>query len=70
MKFDVFGRIVEVTPSENGWQVYYPSDDGKKRRARDINIPPDLTESELADFLADLLHEYATIDKNTVTRLD
>lgn len=68
MKFDVFGKIIEVCRRDNRWQVFYLGE-GKKRLARDINIPSEIPENELANFLADLLHEYATIDNNKVTKI-
>jgi hypothetical protein len=29
MRFDVFGRLVDVRRSDGGWQVSYPGADGK-----------------------------------------
>ena len=66
MKFDAFGKLIEVCRCDDRWQVFYLGE-GKKRLARDINIPPEIPKNELSVFIADLLHEYATIDNNEVT---
>ena len=47
LKFDVFGRDVLVVEGDNGWAVYYPGSDGKRRPATDIRLPPDLTPLEV-----------------------
>ena len=43
--------------------------EGKRQAARDIVIPPDTPESELARYLADLCHEWATPERSTVRRV-
>ena len=65
LKFDVFGRdvIVESTPS--GWKPYIAGSDGKRRPA-DFPIPEHLSATEIAGYLDDLFHEYATADKPVV----
>ena len=70
MKLNVFGRLVEVSKDHHGWKAFYPGTGGTKRLAHDIVIPSDLDESELVDYIADLCHEWATLENNEVTRLD
>jgi hypothetical protein len=60
MKFDVFGTIVKVVDREGSWKVFYIGNEGKKRLAGDIVIPSSVSESELAEYLADIRHEYAS----------
>ena len=70
LKFDLFGRELHVCRSEGGWRAFYPGSEGKRRLARDIIIPRDMDESDLAQYLDDLCHEWATESHNSVTRLD
>ncbi|MFC1880704.1 hypothetical protein ACFL2S_04280 [Thermodesulfobacteriota bacterium] len=60
IKLEVFGRQVMAAKSGQGWQMYYWSEDGKRRPALDIMVPAFVTESEIAGFIADLCHEWAT----------
>ena len=69
LKFDVFGRDVLIVENEAGWQAFYLGSEGKRRPARDIYVPPDITESEMARYLDDLLHEWATDRNNSVKRI-
>jgi hypothetical protein len=66
---DVFGRNVLVVGPENGWQAFYVGNDGKRRPATEIIIPPFLSESELEEYIADLCHEWATERHPEVKRL-
>ena len=70
LKFDVFGRDVLIVEGANGWEVYYPGNDGKRRPATDIRLPPDLAEAEIARYLDDLCHEWARPGHDRVQRLD
>ncbi len=70
LKFDVYGRLLQVVKSESGWQTFYPGNDGKRRPARDIIIPDDLDESEIEQYLDDLCHEWASEQNNRVRRID
>ena len=70
LKFDVFGHEVLVTSSDDGWAVYYLGADGKKRPAKDIVVPSDVGESDIAQSLGDLCHEWATEQHPDVKRLD
>lgn len=70
-QLEVFGRrlLVERTPA--GWKAYTPGDDGKRRSAPGVVIPDFIvTDDELLQFLADLMHEDARPDRSTVRWVD
>ena len=69
LKFDVFGRDIAVVKTETGWQVFYLGNEGKRRPASDIIVPSDITEVEIAHYLDDLCHEWATSRNQSVTRI-
>ena len=69
LEFDVFGRIVLVVESEDGWAAFYLGSEGKRRPAKDIVIPPDIPEQEIERYLGDLCHEWATEHSAQVKRL-
>lgn len=60
IKLDLFGRVVIATRNECGWEIFYAGAEGKRRPALDIVVPPDISESQLDQYLADLCHEWAT----------
>lgn len=68
MRLDVFGRELIVERRGDAWEVFHPGE-GKRRVAHDVSIPPELPEDRVAEFLADLLHEFATLDHPRVRRL-
>ena len=70
LKFNVFGRDVLIVRKEGGWQAFYLGSEGKRRPATEITVPPDITESGMAQYLDDLCHEWATDRNNTVKKLD
>jgi hypothetical protein len=70
LKFNVFGRDVAIIKAESGWQAFYTGSEGKRRPARDIIVPSDITESEMTQYLDDLCHEWATDRNKNVTRVD
>ena len=59
LSFDVFGRRIIVEATEGGWVAFYQDNDGKRRPA-DFVIPHDLDSEEIANYLDDLFHEFAT----------
>ena len=59
MKFDVYGRKIEIVKHNAQWRVFYLGGEGKKRIANDITIPSHVEESELLNYLADLYHEWS-----------
>ena len=69
-RLEVFGRKVLAVRSDAGWQLFHLSPDGKRRPAADLMVPAFVTESEIARFLADLCHEWATDKYPAVRRLD
>lgn len=68
MKLDLFGQRVEAIRKDSGWRIFYLGTDGKKRPASDIVVPRTVDEEELASYLDDLRHEFAT-PKNPVVRV-
>ena len=69
IEFDVFGHRLLVERTDFGWRALYPGSEGKHRVAADIVIPPDTAEVDLARYLADLCHEWASPDRPAVRRL-
>lgn len=69
LNFDVFGRRVAIDRTEGGWQAFYPGADGTRRPAGDITVPSHITEAELAQYLDDFCHEWATERHPAVYRL-
>jgi len=70
LKFEVFGRDVLIVETGGGWQAFYLGNEGKRRLARDITVPPNIEESKMAQYLDDLCHEWATDRNNSVKRVD
>ncbi len=70
LRFDVFGHRVLIAASKNGWVTFYLGDDGKRRSAPDIVVPPDIPESGIAQYLDDICHEWATEYHPSVKQLD
>jgi len=70
LKFDVYGRFVLIEETAGGWRAFYLGSEGKRRPARDIIVPPNIQESEIAQYLDDLCHEWATDRNNSVNRVD
>ena len=68
--FDVFGRQVLVAETDDGWAVFYLGPDGKRRGATDIVVPADIPASDMAQYLDDLCHEWATERHPRVQSLD
>lgn len=64
---EVFGRRLLVERTATGWQTYIPGDDGKRRPSPAVVVPSFVvTDDELLQYLADLLHEGARPDRQTV----
>lgn len=59
LRFNIFGTLIGISRSDEGWRAFYLGTDGK-RRAADFVIPSDVAEHELCEYLADLYHENAT----------
>ncbi len=69
IRFDVFGHEMAIARREAGWTVYYVGGDGKWRLANDIRVPAEVPEADLAQYLDDLCHEWASPRRPRVTRL-
>ena len=67
MKLEICGRRIEVVRVDGGWAAYHSGNDGKRRPARDLNIPGELGEHEVEQFLSDLLHGYAVPGADSAT---
>jgi len=67
--YDVFGRQVLISRTENGWTAWYLGPEGKKRPAPDLVVPKSMPESEMPLYLGDLCHEWATERHPDVKRL-
>ena len=65
-RFDVFGRTMQVEWTSDQWHVFYLGSEGKKRLAENIRIPSNVSPQDLAQYLADLCHEWATPEKPAV----
>ena len=60
-RLDIFGHAYVAAHTEDGWELYSPGAEGKRGPRLDLPIPPFVhTEAELAAYLADLCHEWAT----------
>lgn len=59
LRFDVFGRRIDVEATADRWIAFLPGADGKRRPA-DIAIPSDLKVDGIVQYLDDLFHEAAT----------
>jgi hypothetical protein len=68
LRFDVFGRRIDVERTEEGWAAFVPGADGKRRRAQ-ISIPPEFRADEVGRYLGDLFHESASPEHPTVRLL-
>ena len=70
LRFNVFGRQVLVSKINGRWATFYLGEEGKRRSAIDIVVPPEIPESEIEQYLDDLCHEWATKEYPSVQRLD
>lgn len=71
MKLDIFGRMtIEVLRSNGEWLAYRLGNEGKKRLLNELKIPSQLSEHDLPAYVEDIYHEWATLNKPSVKRLD
>jgi hypothetical protein len=64
---EIYGRRLLVERTESGWRTCSPGADGKRSPVSDTLIPAFVvTDEELLQFLADLWHEDARPDRQTV----
>ncbi|GAA5444935.1 hypothetical protein Misp06_03127 [Microbulbifer sp. NBRC 101763] len=57
--YSIFGREVIIERHNDGWLAFFQGPEGKRRPAG-IIIPFEITEGELAQYLSDLCHEWAS----------
>lgn len=69
IRLDVYGRRMQAEYDYRGWSLYYVGEDGKRRLAHDIQVPADVSDADLDQYLADLCHEWATEQSPGVRRL-
>lgn len=67
-RFDVFGTIMLVDRTDDGWRLRVQGSDGK-RGPVNVVIPESVQEHELAQYLDDVFHESATPGRPSVLRL-
>jgi hypothetical protein len=64
---EVFGRRLLVERTPTGWRSCIPGADGKRGPVTETMIPAFVaTDEELLEYLADLWHEDARPDRQTV----
>ncbi len=69
MKFNVYGKKIEVVRIDEKWHVFHLGAEGKKRDAHDIFIPSSVRKDELKSYLEDLFHESATPENSDVEEI-
>lgn len=69
MKFNVYGKKIEVTRKDDNWRVFYLGNEGKKRSAENIVIPSSVKQHQLKAYLADICHEWATKQNDVVKEI-
>ena len=69
LKFQVFHQSMSIQRKGEEWLLYRESDTSIRSRIYDVVIPSDLAEEELARYLADIYHEFATEKYQSVTRV-
>ena len=68
-RFEVYGRLIAVKRMETGWKCFLLGPEGKRRPVADIVIPEFVAEDEIAQYLADILHECATPNNGDPRRI-
>ncbi len=69
LRFHVYGKWIAVQRTDTGWTCFLMGSDGKRRPAHDLVIPAFVTEHEILQYLADVLHECATPHNGEPKRL-
>ncbi|KFZ38747.1 hypothetical protein HR45_04855 [Shewanella mangrovi] len=68
LKFDVFGTPMSVLRQNGEWLLFRDSGTGLRARVYEVVIPAELSDKDLASYLADIFHENATAHHANVTR--
>lgn len=58
--FNVFGRSMSVIRQDEQWLLFNEPAVGMRTRVYDVVLPSDLSNQQLASYLADIYHEYAS----------
>ena len=69
-KLDVFGKLVLAIHTNDGWEMFYLSEGGKRRLATEIFFPNFVKETEIENYIEDICHEWATEKHPNVRRLN
>lgn len=69
LKFQVFHQNMSVQRQNEEWLLYRESETSIRARVYDVLIPSDLAEEELARYLADIYHEFASEKYPSVKRI-
>ena len=70
IKLDVFGKLVLAVHTNDGWEMFYLSEEGKRRLATEIFVPNFVKETEIENYIEDICHEWATEKHPNVRRLN
>ena len=68
-QFDVYGKRIAVQRMDTGWTCFLLGSEGKRRPANELVIPAFVTDDEILQYLADVLHECATPHNGEPKRL-
>jgi hypothetical protein len=60
IKLKAYGKRIDIEFTDGEWIAFYRAGDGKRMRASNLAIPPDLDRDRVVTYIADLLHESAT----------
>ena len=69
IRFDVFGKPMAVVRRDNRWLLLSITGAGINSPVSGVEIPPELEEKELEQFLDDIFHEQASRENPAVIRI-
>jgi hypothetical protein len=70
MKLSVYGTPMCIERINDEWIAFHVTPEGKKWRATDLPIPSEMDRAGVITYIADLLHECATVKHPTVELLE
>ena len=70
IKLDVFGIPVLAVHTNDGWEIFYIGEGGKRRLATEIFVPNFVEETDIENYIEDICHEWATEKHPNVRRLN
>jgi len=68
LKFDVFGTIMVVEAAGSGWRLFVLGADGKRSLVA-VPIPDFVNERQILQYLDDMFHERATLERPSVVHI-